>query len=233
MCDALTVQQNLANVEEKIQAACQKSNRNRHDVNIIAVTKYVDEKRTKEALDAGIIHIGENRVEGGVEKREAFQTRGIWHFIGSIQTKKVKKMIGKFDFLHSLDRESLAEEIEKRSNGRLLHCFVQVNISQEQSKSGLNEKQVIPFIKLLEKYPSIRVVGLMTMAPFVDDPEETRPIFRRLRELKESVQALQLPYAPCDELSMGMSNDFEVAIEEGATFVRIGTLLVGSKQKDR
>ena len=143
-----------------------------------------------------------------------------------MQTRKVKQVIHEIDYLHSLDRMSLAQEIEKRAD-RVLHCFVQVNVSGEQSKHGLSKEEVIPFIKSLAEMSKIKVVGLMTMAPNTDDEQVIRNVFRNLKNLQQEVVALQLPYAPCTELSMGMSNDYEIAIEEGATFVRIGTALVG------
>ncbi|WP_412459192.1 YggS family pyridoxal phosphate-dependent enzyme [Alkalihalobacillus trypoxylicola] len=213
---------------EKIAGRC---GRNKDEIKVIAVTKYVDTVTTKEALDAGLEHIGENRVEGGVEKWEQLGERGNWHFIGSLQTKKVKKVIDKYDYFHSLDRLSLAEELDKRSSKKV-SCFVQVNVSQEESKSGISEAELIPFIEKLAEYPSIEVVGLMTMAPFYQDPERTRPIFRKLRELRDQVEGLGYQHAPCKELSMGMSNDYSIAIEEGATFIRIGTVLVGNPLKN-
>ncbi|MED4079696.1 YggS family pyridoxal phosphate-dependent enzyme [Halalkalibacterium halodurans] len=226
----MSVKDQLKQIQEQMNEACERAGRNPDDVHIIAVTKYVSEARTREALEAGITHIGENRVEGGVEKRRAFPNEGTWHFIGSLQSKKVKKMIADFDYLHSLDRLSLAKEIDRRlPDGQALNCFVQVNVSGEQSKSGLKPEEVLPFIEELQTYPGIRVVGLMTMAPFVEDPEDTRGIFRKLRHLRDEVQAKRFDHAPCSELSMGMSNDFIVAIEEGATFVRIGTALVGKE----
>lgn len=224
----MVVRENLQKIQQEIKSACERVNRDPNEVKIIAVTKYVDEERTKEVLDEGIVHIGENRVEGGVEKFEALGDRGIWHFIGSLQSKKVKKMIDKFSYIHSLDRLSLAKEIDKRApDGKKINCFVQLNVSGEETKSGISSEELVPFIKDLSEYPAIHVVGLMTMAPFYEDPEKTRPIFRKLKELQEEVQALGLPYAPCNELSMGMSNDYVVAVEEGATFVRLGSSLVG------
>ncbi len=221
------MKENLANIEQQITEACERVGRDPKDVRIVAVTKYVTEERTREALAAGVQHFGENRVEGGVEKRNAFGTEGIWHFIGSLQSKKVKKMIGSFDYIHSLDRLSLAEELNKRAGGQAVRCFIQVNVSGEESKSGLEPAEVESFVRELAKFPAIEVVGLMTMAPFVEDPEETRPFFRKLRELRDEIQQHQFSHAPCHELSMGMSNDFVVAVEEGATFVRIGSSLVG------
>ncbi|PYZ97940.1 YggS family pyridoxal phosphate-dependent enzyme [Alteribacter lacisalsi] len=222
------VKENLLSIQDRIRKACEKSGREPEAINVVAVTKYVSLDRTIEALHAGIRHIGENRVEGGVEKREAIPDRGTWHFIGSLQSKKVKRMIHLFDYLHSLDRLSLAKEIQKRhEEGKIVKCFVQVNVSGEESKSGISPEETISFVEKLRDFPAIEVTGLMTMAPAVDDPEKVRPYFRKLRELKEEVEKRNYPHAPCRELSMGMSGDFEVAVEEGATFVRIGSALVG------
>lgn len=224
----MTVIENLAKIKKEITAACQRVGRNPDSVQIIAVTKYVSDKRAREALEAGITHIGENRVEEGVRKRQVLEGKGTWHFIGTLQTRKVKEMVDQFEYLHSLDRLSLAKEIQKRTNKKI-KCFVQVNVSKEESKHGLDPSQLIDFIHNLKPYPFIEVVGLMTMAPHVEDPRETRQYFRSLKELQKSVQALRVSYAPCQGLSMGMSNDFQVAIEEGATFIRIGSSLVGDE----
>lgn len=196
------------------------------NVNIVAVTKQVDVARTKEVLEAGLVHLGENRPEGLHTKQEQIKSGAHWHYIGTLQTRKVKQIINNIDFLHSLDRLSLAEEIEKRAE-KPVKCFIQANVSGEESKHGLPHEEVIPFIKQLDSYSKIEVVGLMTMAPNTEDEDVIREVFRELKKLQQEVVALQLAYAPCTELSMGMSNDYEIAIEEGATFVRIGTALVG------
>ncbi|OIJ13245.1 YggS family pyridoxal phosphate enzyme [Anaerobacillus alkalilacustris] len=224
----MTVKENLEEIQHEIQVACQRVGRNVEDVKIIAVTKYVSDERAMEAIEAGIKHIGENRAEEGLRKWQNLNGRATWHFIGTLQSRKVKEIIEQFDYIHSLDRLSLAKEIEKRARKKV-KCFVQVNISQEATKHGLNIKDVIPFISELYQFPSIEVVGLMTMAPYVENPEVTRKYFASLKQLQKEVQALQLPYAPCAELSMGMSNDFQVAIEEGATYIRLGTSLVGKE----
>ncbi|MBB5172159.1 YggS family pyridoxal phosphate-dependent enzyme [Texcoconibacillus texcoconensis] len=227
----MSVQRRLEQVEEEIHAACERSHRSRDEVEIITVTKYATVERTQEVLDAGLIHIGENRAESGVEKWHALNGRGNWHFIGQLQSRKVKEMIDQFDTIHSLDRLSLAKEIQKRAKpGRVVDTFVQVNVSGESSKSGIRPEDTVNFIEELEKYSSIRVIGLMTMAPYAKDTEETRPIFRHLKELQQEVKQSKFSHAPCHHLSMGMSNDYEVAIEEGATFVRIGSALVGEDE---
>lgn len=222
----MTVKQNLARIQQEIDAACQRVGREKNSVKIIAVTKYVSDERAKEALEAGISHIGENRAEEGARKWHVLNGNGTWHFIGTLQSRKVKEMIEIFDYIHSLDRLSLAKEIQKRASNKV-KCFIQVNVSGEDSKHGLQPSQLIEFVTALKQFPFIEVVGLMTMAPNEEDPEATRPNFRKLKDLQKEVQALKLSFAPCEELSMGMSNDFHIAIEEGATFVRIGTSLVG------
>lgn len=215
----MQVAENLKKIESEINSVS-----NNHPT-IIAVTKYVTIDRAKEAFEAGIRHFGENRIEGFLEKKTAIP-EGIFHFIGSLQTRKVKEIINDVDYLHSLDRKSLADEIEKRAD-KPVKCFVQVNVAEEESKHGLSTEEVIPFIQSLAEYEHIEIVGLMTMAPFVDDEAELTEVFRTLRLLKEDVMQLEQTNAPCKELSMGMSNDYKIAVTEGATFVRIGTQLVG------
>ncbi|MEO4053606.1 YggS family pyridoxal phosphate-dependent enzyme [Solibacillus sp. CAU 1738] len=219
------ITENLAQIQANIERAKSRAHAGK-PVQIIAVTKEVDVERTEEAIEAGLIHLGENRPEGITTKREAIKHEAQWHFIGSLQTRKVKQVIHQLDFLHSLDRLSLAEEIEKRAD-RVIKCFVQANVSGEESKHGLAKDEVVPFIRSLADMTKIEVVGLMTMAPNTDNEQVIRDVFRNLKNLQQEVVALQLPYAPCTELSMGMSNDYEIAVEEGATFVRIGTALVG------
>ena len=224
----MKVIENLQAIQENILQACVKSNRNPSEVKVIAVTKYVSIDRTKEAIEAGILDLGENYDEGLIAKWEVLQDKPKWHFIGSLQTRKVKNIIDKVDYIHSLDRPSLAKEINKRANKRM-KCLVQVNVSGEESKHGLAPQEVINFIKTIQDYPNIEVAGLMTMAPHTDDQSILRNCFRTLKSLQIEVQQMKLEYAPCTELSMGMSNDYAIAVEEGATLVRIGTALVGEE----
>lgn len=221
-----SIRENLEIIQQRIEGAKNRAGRQHDNIQIIAVTKQVSVERTKEVLNAGLIHLGENRPEGLLAKKESIQDQAVWHYIGTLQSKKVKKVINEIDYLHSLDRMSLAEEIEKRAI-KPVKCFVQANVSGEESKHGLSKEEVIPFIQSLEKFSKIQVVGLMTMAPNTENEEIIRKVFRDLKELQQEVMKLNLPYAPCQELSMGMSNDYEIAIEEGATFIRIGTALVG------
>ncbi|QED47464.1 YggS family pyridoxal phosphate-dependent enzyme [Cytobacillus dafuensis] len=224
----MKVVENLKEIQLKIKEACEKSGRNMEDIKIIAVTKYVSTSRAIEALNAGIVHLGENRDEGLLEKWEKLKDKPIWHFIGSLQTRKVKNIIDKVEYIHSLDRLSLAEEINKRTE-KQVKCLVQVNVSGEETKQGIQPDEVNEFISQLIEYPNIRVCGLMTMAPFTSDEKILRSCFRKLKDLQAEIQSLNLDYAPCNELSMGMSNDYRIAIEEGATMVRIGTALVGEE----
>lgn len=223
----MSVHERLAIIRRNIDEACRRVGRG-NNVRIIAVTKYVSIERAKEALAAGVLDLGENRDDGLLQKYEAIGKEATWHFIGTLQSRKVKNVIDRIDYLHSLDRLSLAQEIEKRAT-KPIKCFVQVNVSGEETKHGLSSKDVIPFIEQLRNFTKIEVVGLMTMAPYTDDEQLLRRCFRELKQLQQRVQALHMANAPCTELSMGMSNDYVIAVEEGATFIRIGSALVGEE----
>ncbi|WP_449353979.1 YggS family pyridoxal phosphate-dependent enzyme [Virgibacillus natechei] len=222
----MDVATNLETIQNNIRQACENSNRNPDEITVIGVTKYVTIERTKEAINNGIKNLGENRLEGLLEKFNHIEDDVKWHFIGTLQSKKVKDVIDKVDAIHSLDRLSLAKEINKRAS-EPIDCFVQVNVSGEESKHGLEPEDVTSFIKEIQKYNQIHVVGLMTMAPHLEDKERLRGIFKRLAALQYKVKEKKFFNAPCEFLSMGMSNDYEIAIEEGATHVRIGSNLVG------
>lgn len=221
--DVLT---NMEQIHFNIRQACERSNRNPDEISIIAVTKYVTIERTEEVIDAGIENLGENRLEGFLEKYNQIKDKAKWHFIGTLQTRKVKDIIDKVTAVHSLDRTSLAKEIDKRVT-EPVDCFVQVNVSGEASKHGLAPDKVTPFIEEIAVYNNIRVVGLMTMAPHVEDEQVLRNTFKKLVELRDQMKNKNITNAPCEYLSMGMSNDYEIAIEEGATHIRIGSKLVG------
>lgn len=220
------LQQRIQEIEKNIQIACHTANRDRSEITVVAVTKSVSEGRTKEVLDSGIIHLGENRPEGLMQKQEAIEADAVWHYIGNVQSRRVRDIVGNLSYLHSLSRISIAKEIQKRST-KVIDCFVQVNVSGEASKSGVSPEELEEFIANIALYDKIRIVGLMTMAPHTDDQEAIRVVFRKMKELRDQIAAEKLPHAPCTELSMGMSNDYMIAIEEGATYLRIGTALVG------
>ncbi|MDW0111855.1 YggS family pyridoxal phosphate-dependent enzyme [Sporosarcina saromensis] len=225
------LQERIQHIEREIQAACERSGRNREDITVIAVTKQVSTERTKEVIDLGILHVGENRPEGLLAKRQDIQSSAVcWHYIGNVQSRKVKEVIHDIHCLHSLDRISLAKEIQKRASAPI-DCFVQVNVSGEQSKSGVSPDELRAFLQQLATFDKIRVIGLMTMAPFTEDQDVLKSVFSSLRQLRDEMAAANMEHAPCTQLSMGMSNDFAIAIEEGATHVRIGTALVGTESE--
>ncbi|WP_153462512.1 MULTISPECIES: YggS family pyridoxal phosphate-dependent enzyme [Sediminibacillus] len=224
----MDVAKNLEQIQQNIREACRKAGRKEEEITLIGVTKYVTIDRTEEALAAGVRDLGENRLEGFSQKYEAIGDKAAWHFIGSLQSRKVKDMINKIDMLHSLDRSSLAKEINKRAE-KSIPCFVQINTSGEESKHGIGPEEALEFVEGLAKYEKVQVVGLMTMAPFVEDEATIRQTFRRLKMLRDEIAQKHYQHAPCQYLSMGMSNDYQLAIEEGATHIRIGSKLVGQK----
>jgi len=231
----VSIRARLDDVDRRIREACARSGRRREDVGIVAVTKYVGERTAREALRAGLVHLGENRWQDAAPKWRALQDEEpgpVWHFIGSLQTNKVKDVVDKFAYIHSLDRPSLAEAINRRAEqlGIRVPCFIQVNVSGEASKHGLQPEELIGFARTVANLRGIAVAGLMTMAPFVDDPEDARPVFRSLRELRDELNRAAVLPEEAPGLSMGMSNDFEVAVEEGATWLRLGTILVGKEE---
>lgn len=192
---------------------------------IIAATKYVGSSEINELVNYGINNIGENRVEAFTQKNNDLSNLDIeWHFIGTLQSKKVKKIINKIDYLHSLDRLKLADEIQKYANEEI-KCFIEVKTSSEDTKHGLLDSELKSFVVELEKYDKIKVVGLMTMAPFTEDEKIIRKCFSKLRILRDEIKNMNIKNAPCEYLSMGMSSDYLYAIEEGATHVRIGQAL--------
>src|SRR5699024_3450414 len=220
-----SVKENLVDIESQIRNSTKESSIETSP-QVIVVKKYVTIDRAIEAYQAGLRNFGENRIEGFIEKKKKLPDDAIMHFNGSLQTRKVKEVIDDIDYLHTLDRLKLAKEIEKRANHKV-KCVIQVNVEGEESKHGMSHDEVITFIKEMENFEHIEIVGLMTMAPLTEDKEKLRQYFKQLRLLKDKVQSLNLSYAPCTELSMGMSNDFNEAIIEGASYVRIGTKLVG------
>ncbi|GMS54019.1 YggS family pyridoxal phosphate-dependent enzyme [Enterococcus raffinosus] len=220
------IAENLHKIEQEIQESCALVSRNPKDVTMVAVTKSVDSKTASELVELGILDLAENRVDKLLEKKQSLsQHQQIkWHLIGNLQRRKVKLIINEIDFFHALDSLRLAQEIQKRAEHQI-DCFIEINVSGEESKHGIKSAELHSFIQEIAGLDKIRVIGLMTMAPYEASEQEVRTIFSTLKDLQESVKKLNLQYAPCTELSMGMSQDFKTAIEEGATFVRIGTAL--------
>lgn len=221
------LQENLNHIEELIQEATKKRQINQSKpVKIVAVTKYTTPEMMEKLYDLGVRDFGENRNKQLLERMDHFkeQTDIVWHFIGNLQTRQVRTIINDIDYLHSLDRMRLANEIQKRAT-QPVKCFLQLNISKEESKTGFAVEELDSVIKQLADFDKIQIVGLMTMAPYDAQPNELKAIFNQLAYLQQQIQALNLPYAPCDELSMGMSGDFVYGIEEGATVIRVGSAL--------
>ncbi|MDN0188269.1 YggS family pyridoxal phosphate-dependent enzyme [Staphylococcus arlettae] len=225
----MNVQQNYDTIKTELDTSIKKAGISTQP-NVIAVTKYVTIDRANEAYDAGLRHFGENRVEGFLAKQNALPDDAVFHFIGTLQTRKVKEVINQVDYFHALDRLKLAKEIQKRAEHKV-KCFVQVNVSEEESKQGITINEINDFIEAIKEYDNIEVVGLMTMAPLTGDVDYIRQLFNTLKEKQSEIQTLNLSYAPCTELSMGMSNDYQLAAEAGASFVRIGTKLVGKRSE--
>ena len=224
------ITQNLALVKERIEKAAKRAGRNPAEIRLVCVTKTATANQLQEAISSGISDIGENRVKDALLKYDSLgeQAQGTkWHMIGHLQTNKVKKCLQIFDTIHSLDSINLADEIDKqaKSLGKCIDCLVQVNVSGEDSKYGISPEETEAFIRKVSFFSNIHIAGLMTMAPFVDNPEQVRPFFKKIYSLKESLRKMDISNTDVKDISMGMTQDFEVAIEEGATFVRIGTAI--------
>ena len=221
----------LQEVEEKICAACERAGRKREDVTLIAVSKTKPVETLKEAYDLGIRVFGENKVQEITQKYEALPKDIHWHMIGHLQTNKVKYIIDKVDLIHSVDSLKLVQTIEKEAakHGLVKDILIEVNVAEEESKFGLKTEEVIPFLEEISGLSHIRVRGLMTIAPFVENAEENRSIFADLHKLSVDIEEKNIDNVTVSILSMGMTNDYEVAIEEGATMVRVGTGIFGAR----
>ncbi|MDQ2086621.1 YggS family pyridoxal phosphate-dependent enzyme [Herbivorax sp. ANBcel31] len=222
---------NLELVMSKIEKAALKSGRKADSVKVIAVTKTVEPEKISAMLDEGITDLGENRVQELTKKYDIINKECNWHHIGHLQSNKVKYIVDKVKLIHSVDRLSLASEIQKRAQkaGTIIDVLVQVNVSREESKFGVYKEQLLELLKKISTFDSMRVRGLMTMAPYDENPENIRYVFSNLKDLSIDIQQKKLDNISMEFLSMGMSNDYEVAIEEGANMVRIGTALFGKR----
>ena len=221
----------LQEVEKRIQAACDRAGRKREEVTLIAVSKTKPVETLQEAYDLGVRIFGENKVQELTAKYEALPKDIHWHMIGHLQTNKVKYIIDKAELIHSVDSLKLAETIEKEAakHDLIADILVEVNVAEEESKFGMKMEEVIPFVEKVSAFPHVRVRGLMTIAPSVEDPEENRSIFADLHKLYIDIKKKNHDNDTVSVLSMGMTNDYEVAIEEGATMVRVGTGIFGAR----
>ena len=221
----MSVAENLARVRERIAAACRRAGRSADEVTLVGVSKGVPAPRVAEAHAAGLQDLGENRVQEAAEKIEALAAQGVrprWHLVGHLQTNKTKTIAGLFVILHSVDSVRLAQALSRRAR-EPLPILLEVNVAQEASKFGFTPREIASALRSITDLPNLEVRGLMTVAPQTDQPESVRPIFQRLRELRDELGLR--------DLSMGMTNDFEVAIEEGATMVRVGRAIFGERSE--
>ena len=228
------IKDNLQNVEENIRQACLRSGRDVSGVTLISVSKTKPVEMIQEAYEAGKRDFGENKAQEMKEKHDALADDIKWHFIGHLQTNKIKYIIGRTCLIHSVDSLHLAEAIEKECVKRNTHVdiLVEVNVAQEASKFGLKLEDTLELVRQISKLEHLHIRGLMTIAPFVEDPEENRSIFRQLKQLSVDIGAKNIDNVDMSVLSMGMTGDYQVAVEEGATHVRVGTGIFGERNYD-
>ena len=227
----MLVTENLKNVEEKIAQACLRSGRSQDEVTLIAVSKTKPVEMMQEAIAYGITTFGENKVQEITEKQKVLTQPLNWHMIGHLQRNKVKQLVGKVCRIHSVDSVRLAKQIQPdfAAKDETAHILIEVNVAKEESKFGFLPEETEDAIREIAAMPNIVIHGLMTIAPFVDNPEENRIHFRNLKKLLVDINAKNIDNVSMHELSMGMTGDYEVAIEEGATYVRVGTGIFGNR----
>lgn len=225
------ISENIENIRKNIDAACKRSGRDPKDVLLLAVSKTVDVDRIKVAVDCGLNSLGENRVQEIMEKYEPMGENVKWHLIGHLQTNKVKYIIDKVELIHSVESIKLAEEINKQAkkHNLVMDVLVEVNMADEESKFGVKPEETESFIRELALMDNIRVRGLMTVAPNVENGEENRVYFRNMKQLLVDINAKNINNINMDILSMGMTGDYETAVEEGATIIRVGTGIFGKR----
>lgn len=227
----MTIAACVGEVKERIARVARRANRNPEEITLVAVTKTVDVERIREAIAAGIRICGESRVQEAMPKLSVLHQAASWHFIGHLQRNKVKYIAGEVELIHSVDSIELCEEIGRQAQKRgiIQDILLEVNISGEEEKFGVGLPDAADAVKTMAGIRGVSLKGMMTIPPFSEEPEDSRPCFRRLRELRDEIIGMGISPPDFRELSMGMSNDFEVAIEEGATLVRIGTAIFGRR----
>jgi pyridoxal phosphate enzyme (YggS family) len=222
---------NIMKIRQRIAVAATRAGRDANSIKLMAVTKTVSPEKISQAINAGIAIFGENYVQEAKEKITALGKQAQWHMIGHLQTNKAKYAVNLFDYVHSVDRIELARELDKKAGltGHKMNILIEVNVSGEQTKGGVSANDALDLVKQMAPLENISVRGLMTMAPYSDNPENSRPYFSALKNLRNQISHEQIPEIQMEELSMGMTDDFEVAIEEGATIVRIGRAIFGTR----
>ena len=218
-------------IKKRVEAACQRAGRNPEEVTLIAVSKTKPVEMLREAYEAGARDFGENKVQEILAKEPKLPEDIRWHMIGHLQTNKVRQIVGKTCLIHSVDSVRLAEEIHKESvkKGLVTQILLEVNVAEEESKFGFHVEEVEDALKQIQEFSGVCVRGLMTIAPFVDNPEDNRPVFQKLNKLYVDMKTKNIDNDTMNILSMGMTGDFEVAVEEGATMVRVGTGIFGAR----
>ena len=227
------IEENLYQINERIRRSALDCDRDPKSVKLVCVSKTISAPRIKDAIDAGATLFGENYIQEARDKVTSLESESIaWHFIGHLQSNKAKYAVRLFDLIHSVDSFKLAKEIDKqaRKNQKVQSILIQVNIAKEVSKSGVSEEDAPDLIRQISQLKNISIRGLMTMPPFFNAPAKVKPYFKALRELRDRIEDMQIDNISMTELSMGMTGDFETAIEEGATLVRIGTAIFGERQ---
>lgn len=229
----MSIKENIDNILERTKKAALSVGRNPEDITVIAVSKTVDAEQAREAVENGLINLGENRVQELVNKYEQLSDIDVkWHLIGHLQKNKVKYIIDKAELIHSVEDLDLAKEINKRAlqHNIIASVLIELNIGEEESKFGIDENSVYDFVKSMEQFDNIRVLGLMTVAPFAENPEDIRWVFKKMKEIFDKISVMNLKNSEMKYLSMGMTNDFEIAIEEGTNIIRIGTAIFGARK---
>ena len=229
----MQIQSNIKKIHDDICAAAQKSGRDASRVTLIAVSKRKPAEMIRQAIDAGHKGFGENYIQEAMEKIDLLgRDSATWHFIGHLQSNKAKFAVKYFDLIHTVDTVKLAKEINRQAEkiGKIQDILLQVNIALESTKSGAKENEIMDIAKQVCQFDNLRVSGLMCMPPFFDDPEEARAYFKNLKQISKKIELLNLPNTAMIHLSMGMSNDFTVAVEEGSTLVRVGTAIFGARE---
>lgn len=229
----MQIQSNIKKIHDEICAAAQNSGRDASKVTLIAVSKRKPPEMIQQAIDSGHKDFGENYIQEAMEKIDILgRESAFWHFIGHLQSNKAKFAVKYFDLIHTVDKVKLAKEINHQAQkiGKIQKILLQVNIARETTKSGAEENEIMDIAKQVCRFDNLHVSGLMCVPPFFDDPEEARVYFKRLKQLSKEIETLNLPNTTMTHLSMGMSNDFTVAVEEEATLVRVGTAIFGARQ---
>ncbi len=228
----MQIRTNIQSIAAKIRESAQKCGRNPEEITLIGVSKRKPAALISQAIDAGHQHFGENYIQEAIEKIDAIgRDAATWHFIGHLQSNKAKFAVTYFDLIHTVDKVKRAKEINKQAAkiGKIQNILLQINIAGEITKSGASAEDAATLATAVSEFENIRVKGLMCMPPFFDDPEQARPYFKTLKQISQDIDRLNLANVSMTHLSMGMSNDFGVAIEEGATLVRVGTAIFGSR----